>query len=132
MLKFKALLVTLIAAASLIVCVPLPLRAETPSGQVTVLTIIDVVSNYAMPHNVENSSRLLDTLAQETQNAPGLVSFKILRDATRVNHFVILGVWKDMQSFATYGAAESTKRFRQAFQPGEGGPFDERVYVDLP
>ena len=105
--------------------------AQTAVGGVTVLTIIDVVSDYAMPQNVEKSATLLSKLAAETQHAPGLVSFKILRDATRPNHFVIDSVWKDMKSFDMYSAAETTRAFRQAFQPGQGAPFDEGIYVDL-
>jgi quinol monooxygenase YgiN len=106
-------------------------QAQTAAGDVTVLTIIDVVSDYAMPQNVEKSASLLSKLAAATQHAPGLVSFKILRDASRPNHFVIDGVWQDMKSFDMYSAAEATRAFRQALQPGQGGPFDERVYIDL-
>lgn len=120
-----------LAAAILLVELSGPSRAEAPNGEVTTLTIIDVVPSYAMPQNVEASTALLDKLAEETQDAPGVLSFKILRDASRSNHFVILGVWKDMHAFETYSGSESTKRFRQSFQPRQGGPFDERVYVDL-
>ncbi len=109
-----------------------PLALAQPAvGDVTVLTIIDVVPDFAMPRNVETSASLLGKLAAETQHAPGLVSFKILRDAARPNHFVIDSVWQDMKSFDMYSGAETTRAFRQAFQPGQGGPFDERVYVDL-
>jgi quinol monooxygenase YgiN len=95
------------------------------------VTIIDVLSNANVPQNVESSNALLEKLAADTQQAPGLVSFKILRDAGRSNHFIILGVWKDMKSFETYSGAETTRAFRQAFQPKLGGPFDERLYIDL-
>jgi len=95
------------------------------------VTIIDVLSNANVPQNVENSNALLNKLAADTQQAPGLVSFKILRDAGRTNHFIIFGVWKDMKSFEDYSGAETTRAFRQAFQPRLGGPFDERLYIDL-
>ena len=109
----------------------LPSRAETPTDSITVVTIVDVVSNYAMPQNVERSSALLAALSKDTQHAPGLVSFKVLRDRSRVNHFIILSVWKDKEAFEAYSAADTTRRFRQEFQAGMGGPFDERVYADL-
>jgi quinol monooxygenase YgiN len=105
--------------------------AAAPSGPVTVLTIVDVVPDYAMPNNVAKSAALLSQLATNTQGSPGLISFKILRDAHRDNHFVIEAVWKDMPSFDMYSAAVATRAFRTAFQPGAGGPFDERVYVDV-
>jgi quinol monooxygenase YgiN len=108
-----------------------PVRAQSPAGSVTVVTIIDVLSNANVPQNVENSNTLLNKLTADTQQMPGLVSFKILRDAGRANHFIIFGVWKDMKSFEAYSGAETTREFRQAFQPRLGGPFDERIYIDL-
>ena len=105
--------------------------AETSTGPITVLTIIDVVPDYAIPDNVAISSSLLAKLAEDTQHAPGAISFKILRDAARPNHFVIFSFWEDMRAFAIYSGSDTTKAFRQALQPRQGGPFDERVYVDL-
>ena len=106
-------------------------QAQAPAGNVTVVTIIDVLSNANVPQNVENSNALLNKLAADAQQAPGVVSFKILREARRANHFIIFGVWKDMQAFEAYSGAETTRAFRQAFQPKLGGPFDERIYIDL-
>jgi len=74
---------------------------------------------------------LLDKQAADAQQTPGVVSFKVLREAARANHFIIFGVWKDMKSFEIYSASETTRAFRQAFQPKLGGPFDERIYIDL-
>ena len=105
--------------------------AQEPAGEVTVVTILDVVPDYSIPHNVDGARALLSTLSDQTQHAPGLVSFKVLQDAARANHFVILGVWKDRQAFDAYSGADATRAFRQAFQPRQGGPFDERVYGDL-
>jgi len=78
--------------------------AQAPTGNVTVVKIIDVLSN---------------------------VSFKAWREAGRANHFIIFAVWKDMKSFDDYSGAVTTRAFRQAFQPRLGGPFDERIYIDL-
>jgi quinol monooxygenase YgiN len=105
--------------------------AQTPTGTVTMVTIIDVLSNANVPGNVESSNALLNKLAADTQQAPGVVSIKILREATRSNHFIILAVFKDMKSYEDYRGLETTRAFRDAFQPKLGGPFDERVYVDL-
>ncbi|RYC30181.1 hypothetical protein D3273_20110 [Lichenibacterium minor] len=109
--------------------------ADPPSaaaaGAVTVITIIDVVPDYAMPGNVAASEALLRGLADAARHAPGVDSFEVLRDASRPNHFVILGRWRTMDAFAAYSGADATRRFRQAFQPRQGGPFDERVYVGL-
>ena len=127
----KLLLATWLAVATLVIDDPSAAWAQSPSGNITVVTIIDVLSNANVPQNVENSNALLNKLAADTQHAPGVVSFKILREAGRANHFIILGVWKDMQAFEAYSGAETTRTFRQAFQPKLGGPFDERIYVDL-
>lgn len=107
-------------------------RAQAPAAEVTVVTILDVVPDYAMPHDVDGARALLRTLAEETRHAPGLVSFEVLQDAGRPNHFIMLGVWKDRASFDVYSGAAATRAFRQAFQPRQAGPFDERIYVDLP
>ncbi len=130
-MKLKQWLVAGMTAVVLIIGTAGAAGAQAPAGNVTVVTIIDVLSNANVPQNVENSNALLNKLAADTQQAPGLVSFKILRDANRTNHFIILGVWKDMQSFDAYSAADTTRAFRTAFQPKLGGPFDERVYIDL-
>jgi quinol monooxygenase YgiN len=127
----KPFLAICVVASTLVIDASGVARAQAPASTVTVVTIIDVLSNANVPQNVENSNALLNKLAADTQHAPGLVSFKILRDAGRANHFIIFGVWKDMRSFEDYSAAESTRAFRQAFQPRLGGPFDERLYIDL-
>ena len=105
--------------------------AQTPTGNVTVVTLVDVLSNANVARNVDDSNALLNKLTADVQQAPGLVSFKVLREASRANHFIIFAVWKDMQSFEAYSGLESTRAFRQAFQPRLGGPFDERIYIDL-
>jgi quinol monooxygenase YgiN len=130
-MTFKLFLAICLATTALVIDASGSARAQSPSGNITVVTIIDVLSNANVPQNVENSNALLNKLAADTQQAPGVVSFKILRDASRANHFIILAVWKDMKSFEDYRGAETTRAFRQAFQPKLGGPFDERIYVDL-
>ena len=127
----KLFMVVCLITATLLVDVSGSARAQTPAGNVTVVTIIDVISNASIPQNVDNAVMLLDKLAADAQQAPGVVSFKVLREAARANHFIIFGVWKDMKSFETYSASETTRAFRQAFQPRLGGPFDERIYSDL-
>lgn len=127
----KPLLALCVAAVILIAAPSARAQAQAPAGNVTIVTIIDVLSNANVPQNVENSNALLNKLAADTQKAPGNVSIKVLRDAGRANHFIILAVWKDMKSFEDYRAADTTRAFREAFQPRLGGPFDERIYVDL-
>jgi quinol monooxygenase YgiN len=127
----KSFLAICVVAAAIAIDASGAARAQSPAGNITVVTIIDVLSNANVPQNVENSNALLNKLAADTQQAPGLVSFKVLRDAGRANHFIVFAVWKDMKSFDEYSAAETTRAFRQAFQPRLGGPFDERIYIDL-
>jgi len=105
--------------------------AQAPSGPVTIVTILDVLSNANVPQNVESSNALLNKLVVDTQKAPGVVSIKVLREASRSNHFIVLAVFQDMNAYEQYKGAETTRAFRQALQPRMGGPFDERIYVDL-
>ena len=127
----KYLLTICVAAATLAAGPACNAQAPSPTGNVTIVTIIDVLSNANVPQNVENSNALLNKLVADTQSAPGLVSIKVLREASRANHFIIFAVWKNMKSFEEYSGAETTRAFRQAFQPRLGGPFDERIYIDL-
>ena len=118
-------------ATSVLLAAAPGIAADPPAGPVTVVTIIDVLSNANIPQNVENSNALLNKLAADAQHAPGVVSFKILREANRANHFIIFGTFKDMAAFEAYSGSETTRTFRQALQPKLGGPFDERLYIDL-
>ncbi|MHB8285515.1 MAG: putative quinol monooxygenase [Caulobacteraceae bacterium] len=124
-------LFSICAALSVLSLAPVVADAQTPPVNVTVLTIIDVIPDYAVANNIEASVSLLSKLADDTQHAPGVVSFKILRDAQRDNHFVITGVWKDMKSYQLYSGAQTMLAFRKAFAPKEAGPFDERIYIVL-
>ena len=76
-------------------------------------------------------ARCCNKLAADAEKLPGFVSMKILREASRANHFIIFAVWKDMASFEAYSGSETARTFRQAFQSKLGGPFDERIYIDL-
>ena len=130
-MRVKHFLAICAAMAALVVGASGAAQAQSATGNVTVVTIIDVLSNANVPQNVESSNALLNKLTADTQQAPGLVSFKVLREAGRANHFIIFAVWKDMKSFDDYSGTETTRAFRQAFQPRLGGPFDERIYIDL-
>ena len=127
----KNLLGLCAALGASILSTPVIAYAQAPTVKVTVLTIIDVIPDYAVANNVEASVALLGKLAADTQHAPGVVSFKILRDAQRDNHFVITGIWKDLKSYQLYSGAQTTLAFRREFGPKEAGPFDERIYIDL-
>lgn len=106
-------------------------QALAPAGPVSVVTLVDVLSNANVAGNVENSGALLKQLAADAEKMPGFVSFKILREGSRANHFIIFAVWKDMASFEVYSGSDTARTFRQAFQSKLGGPFDERIYIDL-
>jgi len=106
-------------------------QAPAPAGPVTIVTLVDVLSNANVAGNVENSGALLKQLAADAEKMPGFVSFRILREASRANHFIIFAVWKDMASFEAYSGSDTARAFRQAFQSKLGGPFDERIYIDL-
>ena len=105
--------------------------APATTGPVTSVTLLDVLSNANVPQNVENSNALLQKLVADSQKLPGAVSIKVLRESARSNHFIILAVWQDMKSYELYTGAETTRAFRQAMGPRMGGPFDERLYIDL-
>jgi quinol monooxygenase YgiN len=96
-------------------------RAAEP---VTVMTYIDAVPDQFVPQNEEKARALLRQMNVDTQGEPGLVSFTILRETGRPNHFALLEVWNTEADFARHLATGHTRKFRDALQPLIGSPYD--------
>ena len=96
-------------------------RAVEP---VTVMTYIDAVPDQFVPQNEEKARALLRQMNADTQGEPGLISFTILRETGRPNHFALLEVWKSEADFARHLATPHTRKFRDALQPLIGSPYD--------
>jgi quinol monooxygenase YgiN len=93
------------------------------SREVTAITYIDAIPDQFVPQNEEKARALLKQMNADTQNDPGLVSFTILRETGRPNHFTLLEVWKTDAAFNAHLAAAHTRAFRNALQPLIGSPY---------
>jgi quinol monooxygenase YgiN len=93
------------------------------SREVTAITYIDAIPDQFVPQNEEKARALLKQMNADTQHDPGLVSFTILRETGRPNHFTLLEVWKTDAAFNAHLAAAHTRAFRDALQPLIGSPY---------
>jgi quinol monooxygenase YgiN len=117
-----------IAAAALVVAFAnSPLAHATTmtptSREVTAITYIDAIPDQFVPQNEEKARALLKQMNADTQHDPGLVSFTILRETGRPNHFTLLEVWKTDAAFNAHLASAHTRAFRSALQPLIGSPY---------
>ena len=105
--------------------------AAKAAEPVTVMTYIDAIPDQFVPQNEEKARVLLRKMNADTQGEPGLISFTILRETGRPNHFALLEVWKSEADFARHLAATHTRQFRDALQPLIGSPYDTVITTAL-
>jgi autoinducer 2-degrading protein len=117
----------LLALAGLVLAGPASAQQPAAAKQLYVVTYIDVFPNFAADTN-----RLLQQFASESRKDPGSVRFEVLRDVERTNHFTIVEVWQNRQTYDAHLALDHTKQFREKIHPGLGSPFDERYYNSMP
>ena len=101
-------------------------KAETRSGALYVVTYIDVFPNFS-----DDTMKALRQFAMDSRKDPGSMRFEFLQDVVRTNHFSIVEVWQNRQTYDAHLTQEHSKRFREKIQPGLGSPFDERLYNRL-
>jgi len=56
-----------------------------------------------------------------------LISFTILQEPARPNHFTLLEVWENEKAFDAHELAPHTRAFRNDLQPLIGSPYDTLV-----
>jgi quinol monooxygenase YgiN len=119
---------TLLASAAVLVTAVSANHAQARSPQpVTVITYIDAIPDVFVKENEEKARALLQQMNAETQKDPGLISFTILRETQRPNHFTILEMWKSAAAFSAHLSAPHTRKFRDDLQPLIGSPYDTLV-----
>ncbi|WP_131195511.1 putative quinol monooxygenase [Lichenihabitans psoromatis] len=120
-----------ILAAAGVVALSITASAARAAEPVTVMTYIDAIPDQFVPQNEEKAQVLLKQMNADTQSEPGLVSFTILRETGRPNHFALLEVWKSEGDFATHLAAAHTRKFRNDLQSLIGSPYDTMVTIAM-
>ncbi len=70
-------------------------------------------------------------MSVDTPKDPGNISYNVLQQANRGNHFTVLEVWTDRTSLDEHAMAQHTRAFREKLMPIAGALYDERFYAAL-
>jgi quinol monooxygenase YgiN len=96
------------------------------TGAVYVVTHAD-----AIPPAKDDAMAALRRLAEASRHDSGNVRFEVFQQRSRQNHFTVVEIWQDQNSFEAHVMAAHTRQFREAFQPMTGSLYDERLYQAL-
>jgi len=101
-------------------------KNESQSGAVYVVTHVDVI-----PPGKDDCMAALKAMSADTAADPGNISYEVLQQANRGNHFSVLEAWTNRKAIEGHAAAAHTRDFRAKLTPIAGALFDERIYKAL-
>ena len=101
-------------------------RNERRAGMIYVLTHVDVMPSYE-----EDSRALLKAMHIDSVKDRDNISFNVLQQANRTNHFTIVDEWTNRGALDAHDEASHTRTFRERLSPMEGALYDERFYEAL-
>jgi quinol monooxygenase YgiN len=96
------------------------------SGALYVVTHVDVI-----PPGKDDCMAALKAMSVDTANDPGNISYEVLQQANRGNHFTVVEAWTDRKALDDHAAAAHTRAFRDKLSPIAGALYDERIYQAL-
>jgi quinol monooxygenase YgiN len=100
-------------------------QLPAPSGDaVWVVTHVDVP-----PPSKDACIAELKMLVDASRKDAGNLTFEVVQQSNRPNHFTVVEVWKDGKAADAHGSAEHTRRFRANLGPMLGAPYEDRVYA---
>lgn len=99
---------------------------ENCAGAIYVLTHVDVI-----PPGKDDTMTALKAMSIDTANDPGNISYEVLQQANRSNHFTVVEEWTNMKAIDAHAMAEHTRAFREKLMPVAGALYDERYYKAL-
>lgn len=101
-------------------------KNESRSGALYVVTHVDVI-----PPGKDDCMAALKAMSVDTAADPGNISYEVLQQANRGNHFSVLEAWTNRKALDGHAAAAHTRDFRAKLTPIAGALFDERIYKAL-
>jgi quinol monooxygenase YgiN len=94
-----------------------------PPGAICVLTHVDVFPTFK-----DQAVELVKAQAEAARNDPGNLRYDVLQWDGHPNHFTLVEVWRDRETFDASVVAPHNKEFRQKLTPLEGALYDQRLY----
>jgi quinol monooxygenase YgiN len=101
-------------------------KGKSGPGAIYVLTHVDVT-----PDHESDALALLKAMSVDTANDDGNISYEVLQQANRLNHFTVVEEWTSSKALDEHAMAAHTRAFRQQLLPMEGALYDERFYKKL-
>jgi len=99
------------------------LDATIPRGATYVVTHVDVI-----PPRKDDGVAALRRLADDSRQHDGNLTFEVVQQVSRPNHFTVVEIWKDASALEAHGMAPATRQFRDTLAPMSGALYDERKY----
>jgi quinol monooxygenase YgiN len=98
-------------------------QAPAKPSPIYVLTFIDL-----LPVGLGSGVPAIKQYVIDTRKEPGIMHCEaVAQVAGRINHLMVLEVWKDLPAFEKHEGTTSTLDFRKKLAPLLGAPFDQRV-----
>ena len=101
-------------------------KNESQFGAIYVLTHVDVI-----PAGKEDCMAALKAMSVDTASDAGNISYEVLQQANRGNHFTVIEAWTDRKALDAHAMAAHTRAFRGKLAPILGALYDERIYKAL-
>lgn len=101
-------------------------KGERRSDAIFVVTHVDVI-----PPGKDDCIAALKAMSTDTANDSGNISYQVLQQANRANHFTVVEAWTDRNALDDHAQAAHTRAFRQKLSPIAGALYDERIYKAL-
>jgi quinol monooxygenase YgiN len=101
-------------------------KNESLSSAIYVLTHVDVI-----PAGKDDCMAALKAMSVDTANDAGNISYEVLQQANRGNHFTVIEAWTNRKARDAHAMAAHTRAFREKLGPIAGALYDERIYKAL-
>jgi quinol monooxygenase YgiN len=101
-------------------------KNKSQSGAIYVLTHVDVI-----PAGKDECMAALKAMSADTASDAGNISYEVLQQANRGNHFTVIEAWTNREALDAHAMAAHTRAFREKLSPIAGALYDERIYKAL-
>jgi quinol monooxygenase YgiN len=101
-------------------------KNESRSSTLYVVTHVDVI-----PAGKDDCMAALKAMSVDTAGDAGNISYEVLQQANRGNHFTVVEAWTDRKALDAHAMAAHTRAFRDKLSPIAGALYDERIYKAL-